>query len=164
LGLFRCAVVAHPVDTLFGELNPIERAGYHVMGRLGELRTRLGRRAGTLPYKVHYSEIFVSHAAAQAAKRDDILQKHANLANYRDALRVSGSTWARAVEVPVLTVWSPLDKAVKPKHTMAVHEALAGPKETFEHKGGHSCFRDLDGRHVIAACAEFFHRHLGAGK
>ncbi|MCA1818626.1 MAG: alpha/beta hydrolase [Thermoplasmatota archaeon] len=164
LGLFRCAVVAHPVDTLFGELNALQRAGYHFMGWLGERRVGQGRPAGHLPYKVHYSEIFVSHEAAQAAKRDDILLKHANLANYRDALAVQGAVWARGVTVPVLCIASRHDRAVKPAHSRAVFDAIAGRKETFEHEGGHSCFRDLDGRRVIAAAVAWFGRELGGAK
>jgi len=161
LGLFHAAVLAHPVDTLFGELNPMERVGYHFMGRLGERRARKGRQAGSLPYKVHYSEIFVSREAAVAAKRDDILLKQANLANYRDALDISAAVWAERVTIPVLCIGSPFDRAVRPVHSKAVFSALKGPTESFEHKGGHSCFRDLDGPRVVAACAAWFGKHLG---
>lgn len=164
LGLFHAAAIAHPVNTLFEELNPVERVAYHLLGKRGERRVRRGKPAGSLPYKVHYSEIFVSHEAAQAAKRDDILLKHANLANYRDALDVTAAVWAAKVTIPALCIASPHDKAVKPAHSQAVFAALKGPTEHLEHSGGHSCFRDLDGERVTAACAEFFGRHLGGRK
>lgn len=164
LRMFRCAVIAHPVDTLFEELHPLARLGYHFMGRVGERRVGRGRPPGVLPYKVHYSEIFVSHEAAQAAKRDDILLKHANLANYRDALQIHGSDWAKGVDIPVLCVSSPHDRAVRPPHSQAVFSAIVGPKESFVHNGGHSCFRDLDGVRVINACAAWFAKYLGGAK
>jgi len=162
--VFRAAVLAHPVDTLFGELNPVERLAYHVLGRNAERKVRKGKPAGGIPYKVHYSEIFVSHEAAQAAKRDDILQKEANLGNYRDALAIHGAAWARQVRVPTLCVWSRHDRAVKPPHSQAVFANLAGPKEEFTHEGGHSCFRDLDGAKVQAAIATFLVRQFGGPK
>lgn len=164
LGVFRAAAIAHPVDTLFGELNPVERMAYHFLGKRAERKMAKGKPAGSIPYKVHYSEIFVSWEAAQAAKRAKILQKDANLANYRDALDIHGAEWARKVTIPVLCIASPHDRGVKPAHSQAVFANLAGLKEHFQHDGGHSCFRDLDGPRVIEACAQWFDRTLGGTK
>lgn len=159
---FACGVLAHPVDRLWDELNLVERAGYHVMGRVAERRMARGRHPGTVPYKVHYAQLFVSKEAAQAAQRPPFLLHRANLGNYRMALEGRASSWAPQVTVPVLTVWSPHDRVVAPANTRRVHEALAGPKEMLEHAGGHSCFRDLDGPRVATGIAAWLDRTLGA--
>lgn len=161
---FRAAIIAHPVDTLFGELNPVERFAYHLLGRRGERRAAKGKKPGAIPYKVHYSDIFVSKEAAEAAQRPPILQKEANLANYRDALAIAASAWARDVHVPVLCISSPHDRAVEPSHSEHVFANIAGPTTRLLHAGGHSCFRDLDGPVVTAGCIDWLRRTLGGDK
>jgi alpha-beta hydrolase superfamily lysophospholipase len=159
--LFRAGVIAHPVDRLFDELNPLERAGYHVMGRFSEWRVRRGGKAGFIPYKNSYENLFEDAAAAQQARTDGFLLGRVSLANYRPALTMSASSWARQVHQPVLLIASPTDKAVKPAHTRKVYDALAGTKELLLHKGGHSCFRDLDGPRLAQASIQWFRQHLG---
>jgi alpha-beta hydrolase superfamily lysophospholipase len=160
-GLFSAGVVAHPVDRLFDELSPLEKVGYHALGKWAEWRMARGGEPGTIPYKATYEKLFVSREAAAQARADAFLQGRVSLANYRPALTMSASTWAKAVRQPVLVIASPHDRAVRPGHTRAVYDALAGPKEWWVHEGGHSCFRDLDSGKVMAATAAWFDRHLG---
>jgi acylglycerol lipase len=160
--LFAAGVVAHPVDRLFDELSPLEKAGYHAIGRVAEWRLRRGRPPGTIPYKNSYESLFEDPAAAQRARADGFLLGRVSLGNYRAALTMSASTWAKGVRQPVLVIASPIDKAVRPAHTRKVYDALAGPKELLLHKGGHSCFRDLDGPRLAQATADWFRTHLGA--
>ncbi len=162
--LFECAVVAHPLDRLFDELKWFEKAGYHVIGKRAERQMAKGRQAGTIPYKLSYEKLFESSAAAAQARKDGFLLGRVSLANYRPALTMSGTAWARDVKQPVLLIASPADRAVKPTHTRAVYDALGGPKELLEHSGGHSCFRDLDGPKLAEACISWFTRHLGASR
>ncbi|HUR61714.1 MAG TPA: alpha/beta fold hydrolase [Candidatus Thermoplasmatota archaeon] len=160
-GPFRAGVVAHPVDRLFDELNPLERAGYHAIGRFSEWRVRRGRPPGTIPYKNSYESLFEDRDAARKARDDGFLLGRVSLGNYRAALTMSASTWAAKVRQPVLVIASPTDRAVKPAHTRKVYDALAGTKELLLHKGGHSCFRDLDGPMLAQASVAWFQRHLG---
>lgn len=149
-GPWRFAILAHPVDRLWDEIAPLQRGLYHLLGRRAVRRRAKGKASGYVPYTVHYKEIFVSKEAAKAAERPAFLLKKANLANYRMALTMRASDAAPRVHVPSLVVWSALDKAVQPVHTMALASRLAGPVSFLEHKGGHSAFRDLDGDKVAS--------------
>ena len=160
---FGAGVVAHPVDRLFDELNPLEKLGYHVIGRWSEWRVRRGGPPGTIPYKNAYENLFVSEAAAKEARAEGFLLGRVSLANYRPAVTMSAATWARSVAQPVLVIASPHDRAVKPAHLRKVHDALGGPKAWLEHRGGHSCFRDLDGPMLAQATIGWLDRHLAGG-
>ena len=83
-----------------------------------------------------------------------------NLANVRDFLHVQSASWARQAKAPALVIVSEPDVVVRRGSTMKVHDALAGPKSLLEHRGGHACFRDLDGDAVDAAIVGWFQRHL----
>lgn len=157
---FRAGVVAHPVDCLFNELRPWEKWGYHVLGRRNEARMRKGRPSSTIPYKLAYDDLFVSKEAARAARADGFLLGRVSLANYRPAMTMSARAWAKEVRQPVLVVASPFDRALKPGGVRAVHDALAGPKAWLEHRGGHSCFRDVDGAMLAQATVGWFDGHL----
>lgn len=160
----QAAILAHPVDRMFDEVPLALRPFYHALGRLGEWRMKRGRPPGHLPYRSSSKQLFVSLEHAQMHGRPPFLLKHSNLGNYRDILSMSASTWAQGVTAPTLVVLSPHDKVVHPLHTRAVMNALAGPKEVFEHGGGHSCFRDLDGRAITAAMLAFLDRTLAGGR
>jgi pimeloyl-ACP methyl ester carboxylesterase len=77
-------------------------------------------------------------------------------------VRMRAAEFAPKVTVPVLVVVSPHDRAVRPFHSMRVFKALPGPKQLVEHRGGHSCFRDLDGPFVAQALADWFTGQLEA--
>ncbi|MHB8633607.1 MAG: alpha/beta hydrolase [Thermoplasmatota archaeon] len=159
---FRFGVLAHPLNRVWDELNAGEKAGYHVLGRMAERRMRHGKPAGSVKYQVHYKDLFVSREAAEAAQRPPMLLHRANLANYRLALEARGTDWAPKVKVPVLTVWSRHDRVVDPRHSRLLHDALGGPKELFEHQGGHSCFRDVDGPMVATGIERWLAKREGA--
>lgn len=158
----KAVVLAHPVDRMFDEVPRPLRGVYHVLGKVAERRMAKGKPPGRLPYRSSSRMLFVSIEAAREAGRPDFLLKHSNLGNYRGATTMSTSTWARDVRVPVLVVTSPHDRVVKPPHIQAVYDAFAQPKRLFEHGGGHSCFRDLDGRRIVHAMAAWFDDHLAA--
>lgn len=153
-------VVAHPVNRMFDEVPLALRPVYHLLGKLTELRMARGRPPGRLKYRSSSKKLFVSLEAAREAGRPDFLLKHSNLGNYGGAVTMSTSAWARDVKVPTLVLSSPHDRVVKPPHIRAVYEAFPGPKRLFEHRGGHSCFRDLDGRVITDAMAAWFDEHL----
>jgi acylglycerol lipase len=159
----QAAVLAHPVDRMFDEVPFPLRGFYHFLGKVAERRMAKGKAPGMLPYRSSSKSLFVSLEAAREAGRPDFLLKHSNLGNYRAATTMSTTTWARDVKVPVLVVTSPHDRVVKPPHIRTVYEAFASPKRMFEHAGGHSCFRDLDGRRIVHEMAAWFGEHLGGG-
>jgi len=156
----KAAVLAHPVDRLFDEVHPALRPVYHALGRWTERRMAKGKPAPRMPYRSSSKALFVSLEAARAAGRPDFLLKHSNLGNYRAATTMSASAWAKGVGVPVLFVTSPHDRVVKPAHMRKVYDAIPGAKQEFAHGGGHSCFRDVDGRRIVDACIEFFGKQL----
>jgi len=161
---YAAAALAHPVRCLFDELNPVERAAYHVLGTLNRKHVAKGRPARTVPYKIRYRDMFVDPAARDEARREPFLQERASLSNYDFAATMEADRWAAQVHVPVLCIQSPFDRVVEPEHSEAVYDALAGPVERFSHLGGHSLFRDRDGAAVAEACAEFFARRLGGAR
>jgi acylglycerol lipase len=156
----KAAVLAHPVDRMFDEVPVPLRGFYHLLGKVAERRMAKGKPPGMLPYRSSSKTLFVSIEAAREAGRPDFLLKHSNLGNYRAALSMSTSAWARDVKVPVLVVTSPHDRVVKPPHIRTVYDAFASPKRIFEHAGGHSCFRDLDGKRIVGEMAAWFEEHL----
>lgn len=157
----KAVVLAHPVDRMFDEVPIPLRGFYHLLGKVAERRMAKGKAPGMLPYRSSSKSLFVSIEAAREAGRPDFLLKHSNLGNYRAALTMSTSTWARDVQVPVLVVTSRHDRVVKPTHIRTVYDAFAAPKQLFEHGGGHSCFRDLDGHRIVHEMAAWFDKTLG---
>ena len=157
---FAAAVLAQPLDRMWDEIHPLGQAVYHLLGRRAERRLAKGLPPGRVPYKSRTDRLFVSPEHAAQFGRPDFLLRHVNLANYRMAYTLSGSEWARQSQVPTLVVVSPFDRVVRPKHSMRVYEALPEPKALLEHRGGHSCFRDLDGRFVVDGIVAWFDRHL----
>lgn len=157
----KAAVLAHPVDSLWHELIPPARAAYHLLGRITERRMAKGMPPGKIPYKSSTKRLFVSLEAARQAGRPDFLQRDVNLGNYRAAYTMDGRGWAARAAAPTLVVVSRHDKVVRPKHSLRVYDALPDPKGLLEHEGGHSCFRDLDGRFVADGIIAWFDRHLG---
>ncbi|MGB0653048.1 MAG: alpha/beta hydrolase [Thermoplasmatota archaeon] len=159
---FAAGVAAHPVDRLWDELNPIEKAGYTVLAKWGAWMERRGQDAKTIPYKLGYDNLFVSREAKAWGKAVGFLSGTMDLGNYQPARDMQASAWAKEVTQPVMVVASDQDKVVRKAHSLAVYDALAGPKRLTTHRGGHSCWGDLDGEHVVAATAAWFDEHLGA--
>lgn len=157
---FRAAVLAQPLDRMWDEIHPIGQAFYHLLGRRAERRLAKGLPPGRVPYKSRSDRLFVSLEHAKEFGRPDFLLRHVNLANYRMAYSLSGAEWARLSTVPTLVTVTPFDRVVRPKHSMRVYDALREPKALLEHRGGHSCFRDLDGRFVVDGIIAWFDRHL----
>lgn len=155
--------VAQPVDRLFDEVAKPLRPFYHLLGKIADRRAARGKPPGTLKYRSSSRQLYVSIELARAHGRPDFLAKTSNLGNYQAALTMSTSTWARDCRVPTLVVTSQYDRVVKPANIRKVYDALPGPKRLVEHRGGHSCFRDLDGRAVTAAMVRWFDDHRGVG-
>lgn len=158
---FKAAALAQPLDRMWDEIHPVGQFFYHVLGRRAERRIAKGLPPGRVPYKSRSDRLFVSLEHAKQFGRPDFLLRHVNLGNYRMAYTLSGSQMARLSQVPTLVTVSPFDRVVRPRHSMRVYEALPEPKALLEHRGGHSCFRDLDGRFVVDGIVAWFDRHLG---
>lgn len=156
----RAVVAAHPLDRLFDELNPLEKAGYHVVGRIAEARRRRGKSGGSFPFKVHYKDLFVDADAVVRARAGGFLRPRVNLANYRNALEFSAVASAHRVEVPALLITSAQDRVVRPAHQRRVFEALPGRAMMLEHRSGHSCFGDREATFLQDAIAAWLETHL----
>lgn len=154
-GRFDRLVAAHPVDRLIDEPGPLERLGYHVLGRLGALRARSGRSPAMVPRPPKYRDLFEDKAVRAQAKAEGLIAGRLNLGNYAFATTMQASEWARHVRVPVLGITSPHDRAVQPAHSDHVLDSLDGPVQRLEHHGGHSCFMDLDRARVFAGIERF---------
>jgi alpha-beta hydrolase superfamily lysophospholipase len=100
---YKAAVLAHPVDCLFDELQWAKAAAYHVLGRWSEKRRAAGKSSGWVPYTTSSKELFVSEERRREAKRPRWLMKRANLANYRAARDLRASEYAPRVTIPTLT-------------------------------------------------------------
>ncbi|MGB1586300.1 MAG: alpha/beta hydrolase [Thermoplasmatota archaeon] len=153
-------VVAHPVDRLFDELGLLDQLGYHVIGALAKRRARQGRPARMVPRPPKYRDLFVDPAAAAHAASDGFLGTHVNAANYTFATTMQASDWATRVRVPVLAITSRHDKAVKPAHSEHVISQFPGPVQHVTHRGGHSCWRDLDGDLLTGAIVDFLRQEI----
>lgn len=146
---FDALVVAHPLERLMDELNPVMRGVFHAAGRIGRWRMHRGKPAGTVPRPTRWRQLYVDPEAARQGRRDAYLQQRANLASYTFADTMNASEWARQVRVPVLAIQSAADRTVDPAHTETVLRAIPGTVERITHRGGHACFRDLD-RDLVA--------------
>jgi acylglycerol lipase len=156
--------VAQPVDRLFDEVARPLRPFYHLLGKMAEARVRRGLPPGTLTYRSSSRLLYRDVRLARQHGRPDFLAKHSNLGNYQAALTMSTTSWAKGVAAPTLVLSSPYDRVVKPANIRKVYDALPGKKRWVEHGGGHSCFRDLDGRAVTAAIVAWFDEHGAGGR
>jgi acylglycerol lipase len=151
--------VAHPVDNLFDEVKAPLRPFYHLLGKLADRRAARGKPPGQMRYRSSSRALYVSIDLARAHGRPDFLAKTSNLGNYQAALTMRATEWARGVRVPTLVLTSQYDRVVRPTSIRKVYDALPGPKRLVEHRGGHSCFRDLDGPFVVEAMVRWFDGH-----
>jgi len=158
---FRAAVVAHAPDRILGDLDVARSTLLRLLGPASTRNEARGRPPKLMHYKSRADYLFVSREHQRKWARPDVLIRPMNLANVHDFAHTQSSEWASQVHVPVLTVVSEPDKVVRRASTMKVHEALPGPKRLLEHRGGHACFRDLDGDVINAAIVDWFTRHLG---
>lgn len=147
---FRCLVLAHPVDRLMDELDPLSRLAYHALGRRGQRRIRRGKTPGDLRRPPRYNHLLRDPTAAKRARATAFLQPTIHIGTYPLANTMHASAWAARVKQPVLAIHSPHDRTVRPAHSQAVFAALAGPVQHLSHEGAHSCWLDLD-RDVVAA-------------
>ena len=154
--------VAQPVDNLFDEVARPLRPFYHLLGKLSERRVARGKPPGHMTYRSSSRKLYVALDLARAHGRPDFLAKTSNLGNYQAALTMRSTAWAADVRVPTLVLTSPYDRVVRPVSIRKVYDALPGPKKLVEHRGGHSCFRDLDGPFVTDAIVRWFGEHRGA--
>lgn len=158
---FDAVVAAHPLQRLIDEVPAWQKPLYHVIGRRARRRTAKGHPSGSIPRDPRYRLGFVDKQAAKAAIGEGYLQRRVSLGNYAFAMTMDAADWAAKVKVPTLCIHSPNDRVVAPERSLRVFDALAGPAEHLVHKGGHSCFRDLDGDRVAEGTIEFLGRRLG---
>lgn len=153
--------VAQPVDRLFDEVKPPLRPFYHLLGKMAERRAARGKPPGQMKYRSSSRALYVSLELARAHGRPDFLAKTSNLGNYQAARTMSAAAWAHDVKAPTLVLSSQYDRVVRPVSIRKVYDALPRPKRLVEHRGGHSCFRDLDGRFVVDTVVRWFDEHGG---
>lgn len=158
---FKGLILAHAVDCIFDELTAVERAGFHAIGRAERRRLAKGSKPRRMPYRVRYRRLFVDKAAAQQAKEDGFLSRWVNMGNYEFAATMKASAWAAKVDVPALCIQSAEDQVVDPAHSEAVYTALAGDVDMLSHRGGHSCFRDLDSGRLLDGVADWLNTQEG---
>lgn len=155
---FDAGIAAHPVNSLWDELNPIEKLGYHVLGKRAVKRLAQGKTAGTIPFKIKYRHLFVSAQARARAEAAGFLATRVDLGNYEAARTQRATEWAKDVKVPCLVITSRDDRVVKPASSRAVYQAIPGRARWLEHSGGHSCFMDKDEALLVKEIHEFLSR------
>lgn len=154
------AVLAAPMRTVRAELKDPEFAGYRVLGAVSRAKARLGLGPLEVPYKNRYKDLFHDKDARRRAEKAAFLTKTVSLGNYDALLAMDGERLAREVRQPVLVVLAEHDRAVQRRSSMAVHDALAGPKELVTLACGHSMFGDCEAGAAVAHVDRWMRTHL----
>ncbi|HEX2021469.1 MAG TPA: alpha/beta fold hydrolase [Candidatus Thermoplasmatota archaeon] len=156
----RAGVIAAPMRTVRAELSSLEFAQYRLARGVSRLKEAAGLGPLLVPYKNRYKHLFLDREAARRAEQAGFLSSTVSLANYDRLLAMDGTRLARQVRQPVLTILAEKDRAVKRASSMAVHEALAGPKDLATLACGHSLFGDCEAAKAVDLVDGWMGRHL----
>lgn len=154
------AVLAAPMRTVRSELGGAEFLGYRVAAALSRAKQRAGLGPLVVPYKNRYRDLFHDPEAARRAEKAPFLVDSVSLANYDALLAMDATAPARRMRRPVLVVLAQFDKVVKASSSLAVYEALAGPKELATLACGHSLFGDCEAESAAAHVDRWMRTHL----
>lgn len=154
------AVLAAPMRTVRGELGQAEFLGYRAAAALSRAKQRAGLGPLRVPYKNRYRDLFHDAEAARRAERAGFLVDSVSLANYEALMGMDAVASARRVRQPVLVVVAQFDKVVKAASSLAVYEALAGPKELATLACGHSLFGDCEAESAAGHVDRWMRAHL----
>lgn len=154
------AVLAAPMRTVRSELGSTEFLGYRLAAAASRAKERLGLGPLVVPYKNRYRDLFLDKEAARRAEKAGFLDATVSLANYEALLAMDAEAAARRVRQPVLILLADHDKAVKRQSSLAVHDALAGPKEIARVACGHSMFGDCLADEAVGHVDRWMRRHL----
>lgn len=160
---FAAGAIVAPLRTLKHEMNAFERVATPVLDKVSKGFVRFGMPAVQFPYRYAkaYQLLYDDPEAAKRARASAFLQPKASLAFYDEAMAVDGEREARRVTKPVLVVVAANDKVVKRENAMAVHDALAGPKELATLPSGHSAFGDRSAGELVERLDAWFAKTLG---
>lgn len=156
------AVLGAPMRTVRSELGGLEFLGYRAAAAASRAKERLGLGPLRVPYKNRYRDLFHDEEAMRRAEKAGFLDSHVSLANYDALVGMDAERNARRVRQPVLVIVAELDRAVKAANSLAVYEALAGPKEKVTLRCGHSLFGDCEAEAATAHVDRWMRQHLRA--
>lgn len=156
----RAAVLAAPMRSIRAELGSTEFLGYRLAAAASRAKQRAGLGPLLVPYKNRYRDLFHDREAMRRAEKAGFLSKQVNLANYDALLAMDALPPARKADRPVLVILAEHDRAVKRESSMAVYEALPGPKELVALPCGHSLFGDCEAEKAVAHVDRWMGLHL----
>lgn len=156
----KAAVLAAPMASVSAEVGQLEFLGYKVARAISNLSERVGLGTIKVPYKYRERHLFVDPEAVKRAEAAGFLGKTIDLSNFNDLLEMDSRTYAPHVKRPVLVILAEQDRAVKHASSMAVYDALAGPKDVLRVDCGHSVWGDREAAAVAQHAEHWFRRHL----
>ena len=157
----RAGVLAAPMRRVRDELGDAEFLAYRAAIAASKAKERVGLGPIWVPYKYDYDRLFYDEAAAARAREQAFLVRKVNLGNAEEFLAMDSETEAGRVRQPVLVILADYDRAVKRANSLAVYNALAGPKELATLACGHSMFGDCDSDAAAAHVLRWMKQHLG---
>jgi len=156
----KAAVLAAPMASVRAEVSPLEFAGYKLARDVSNLAERVGLGSIKVPYKYRERHLFKDPEAVKRAQQAGFLGKTIDLANFNDLLDMDTREYAPHVKRPVMVLLAEQDRAVKHASSLAVYDALAGPKELVRVECGHSMWGDCEAAAVVAHTDRWFRKHL----
>lgn len=156
----KTAILGAPMRTVRSELKAAEFQMYKVGNALSRAKSAVGFGPLLVPYKYDYDRLFHDKAAAQRARERAFLVRQVNLKNYDSFVAMDSVRTARGVRQPVLVVLADYDRAVAKASSMAVHDALAGPKELAHIACGHSMWTDCEAERAFQLVDDWLSRKL----
>lgn len=158
---FRGAVLAHPVKSLWAAVPAWKRPLFGAAARFNRRRPRRSGENRTVGRRNDYSHLFEDQRLARAAYAEArFVADRVNLGVYDLVQSMDPVGWAGEVDLPALAVLGPHDGLIPYEDSLEVVRSLAGPVQTMQHRGGHACFRDLDGDAVGDAIAAWLQEQV----
>ncbi len=146
---FSAAVLAHPVLDLLAAMPAWKRPIMRSLGRINGIRRRRGRPNMRVSRASDYGRLFVDGQRAQQSWDEArYISSHVNAAIYDLWKSMDPLAWAAAVQTPTMVVLGPNDALIPFRDSQRVARELPGQPPILEHRGGHSCFRDLDDEYL----------------
>lgn len=156
----RAGVLAAPMRRVRDELGDAEFLMYRAAIVASQAKQRVGLGPIWVPYKYDYDRLFYDQAAAARAREQAFLVRKVSLGNAAEFLAMNSETEAANVRQPVLVILADYDRAVKRANSLAVYNALAGPKELATLACGHSMFGDCEAEAAADHVARWMEKHL----
>ncbi len=160
---FVAVCLAHPVLDLMAAMPPWKRPGLRLLARWNAVRTRRGGANLHVRRHSNYDRLFVdAELAQQHYAKARYHSASVNAGVHAVARKMDPVAWAGKVTVPALAILGPNDALIPYEDSRQVVAGLQGDVESIEHRGGHSCFRDLDAGYLAGRVGDWFNGHMEA--